>query len=50
MKINLDDDSKHLLKGYASKLQTELQFKVSLEQALNRLIKITLGVNDGNTD
>jgi len=50
MKITVDDEAKVLLSRYAVKLNTELQFKVSLEQALNRLIKITLGDSDGNTD
>lgn len=50
MLIKIDEESKFLLTKYSKQLQAEMQFKVSLEQAINRLVKITLGGKDGNTD
>ena len=50
MQIRIDEDSKVLLAKYVARLSAEFDFKVELEQGLNRLIKITLGEGNGNTD
>lgn len=51
LNIKIDKESQVLLDKYALKLSSEMRFGLSLEQALNRLIKITLGgFDNGNTD
>jgi len=50
MKITITKENEVLLAKYCKTLEGEFCFKVSLEQGLNRLLQITLGNTNGNTD
>lgn len=50
MKLKISNENVGHLHKYCRLLEQEMKFNVSLEQAINRLIQITLGENNGNTD
>lgn len=50
MKITITKENEVLLGKYCVELEGQFRFKVSLEQGLNRLLQITLGTTNADTD
>ena len=50
MKITITKENEVLLSQYVKELEAQFRFKVSLEQGLNRLLQITLGNTNADTD